>query len=62
MQHKSICSECNRECVITYDEDEGTLVFCPFCGEDALDENGDVTYNDNNDHWDDEDEELSQSL
>jgi hypothetical protein len=64
MQHKSICSECNRPCTIEYDENDGTLVFCPFCGEDGFDENGDLTYSDDAewDDGDDEDEELSQSL
>jgi hypothetical protein len=62
MQHQSICSECNRPCIISYDESDGTLVFCPFCGEAGLDEEGELTYNDDPASWDDEDEELSHSL
>jgi hypothetical protein len=57
MQHKSICSECNRECTITYDENDGTLVFCPFCGEDGFDGEGELTYSDDTESWD-EDEEI----
>lgn len=26
------CSDCNRDFKIEYDENEGTLSFCPFCG------------------------------
>lgn len=58
MQHTGTCSECNRDCTFSYDEGEGTLVFCPFCGEDGFDENGDLTYSDAPDDEDEESIEL----
>ena len=35
MQFSSTCAECNREFTIEYDETDGTLSFCPFCGEET---------------------------
>lgn len=29
------CSDCNRAFKIEYDENNGTLAFCPFCGVEA---------------------------
>jgi len=41
MKISTTCSECNRIYHIEYDEQDGTLSFCAFCGEE-YDDNGEI--------------------
>jgi len=38
MKVSTTCHECNREATIEYLEEDSTLVFCPFCGEEYGDD------------------------
>ncbi len=32
------CTECNRRIRLEFDETDGTVIFCPFCGEELGDD------------------------
>lgn len=34
MRSSQTCDDCNRKFTIEFDESDGTLQFCPFCGTD----------------------------
>lgn len=53
MKYSSTCAECNRQFTIEYDESDGTLSFCPFCGEESAegDTIEDALHIDSDEQW-----------
>lgn len=41
MNYSHECADCNRIISLKYDEDDGTPAFCPFCGTELSDAEGD---------------------
>lgn len=62
MKYTQDCQSCGRKIVLTYDEMDGTPLFCPFCGEEQDDSTADyddapgIKGDDDSSNWDEDDE------
>jgi predicted amidophosphoribosyltransferase len=54
MTYSQICPDCNRKIALEYDEDDGTPAFCPFCGEELSEVEGDFVATPQDDQFDED--------